>query len=178
MAIAVALIAACAAPGNPDASLITSEPSVGNACENADAGYHVTYPPDWFVHPPDEETGVSPCTYFGPGPFELVTNDAGRLIGYSISISDIDTCVESGLIPPAASLDTTIDGFPARVEDYSDSDRGEYLYIIDLRPDIEPCEAGRSRFLVLATDALAPGGYATNRRALDGMAASIDITSD
>ena len=181
LAAAVALVALVGCTGTepnetaaPAASSSAAQSPVGNVCTNAEVGYTLTYPAEWFVHPPNDQRDVSPCAHFGPDPFRLATDEDGRQVGHSVWIREVDACVEDEF-PPALSREAAIDGFPARAVEYNQPNFRAYMYVVNLRPAVEPCEAGLSRFVIVRTDGRAAGNYEENKGAVDQIAMSLDL---
>lgn len=174
-------IRACDDP-NPGASALPVATHEAT-CENAEVGYALDYPADWFVLPPDSERGIPECALFAAEPFTFVPSiPAG--FGASVYISTwAGSCLEFDMVDPTPDVlgEVTIGGLPAYLIDFSPPGALEmHSYLVNLTPEAgevlqyqgdASCET--SHALSIRTDGSGPGEYELNRRVADRIAASL-----
>ncbi|HYI65723.1 MAG TPA: hypothetical protein VEW95_02240 [Candidatus Limnocylindrales bacterium] len=152
-------------------------------CKNAEVGYAIEYPADWFVLPPDFERGIPECALFAAEPFTFVPGISTGF-GASVYISTwAGSCLEFGMVDPTPDVlgEVTIGGLPAYLIDFSPPGALEaHSYLVNLTPEAGEvlqyqgdgsCE--NSHALSIRTDGSGPGAYELNRRVADRIAASL-----
>lgn len=172
------LAALTAAPAGPEAE-----------CVNSELGYRLSYPADWFVHPPDVLMAVRPCSLFAREPFQYSPRGPGgsgaeialtHWAGDCVEFVPTDLPVRSEAVLLARTL-----GFRVQMSD------GEYNYTASLRHGIEPgvyfpsdsgvlpdqpCE--RTSTLVIATHPAITDRFTETKLVVDRMAATLELVTD
>lgn len=172
-------------PSAPPVTASPLESSDEAMCENADLGYRLAYPADWFVHPADPELGIPPCALFAAEPFTY-RPDVPTGFGASVYVIDFEgSCLEfDGGAQPDVLEAVTVAELPAyRIESGPDNFLPQaYLYLVNLLPDAGPvlggaengsCEGNHA--LYIRTEGAGPGDYLTNKLVVDRMAATLSV---
>lgn len=135
-------------------------------CSNAELGYSVSYPASWYVFPAADP--VRACTVFGPEPFDAEA-------GGSIKLSAIQGACYDKTREPDAVARVVVDGSPTERREYDVLFNGPgYIYVVDRNP-IPSC-GNETDLLLLETDHDAPGDFEVNKRVLDRIVATLDLT--
>jgi hypothetical protein len=168
-----------AQPALPDSDDAVPSPSAVQPaeCEHSTGAYRAHLPPGWWTNPEfeDDDLGmISACRFFGPRPFDVTSADRERPIptGTAIWIEFLDDGCVGYISPVVESHETTVDGFPARVEELAfgklETNRPEtYQYVVGLTPGWD-CERG-GRYVYAVTQRAFPGRYEDNKATLDDM---------
>ena len=143
------------------------------SCENDQATppYHLRYPAGWFVHPPDHEHDIQPCSLFAREPFQyVIAEDPEATDPWSIRVSVLHGCYPYERAPRRARS-ALIDGYPAVAEDL------EYYYHWRLELlDGRGCDGDVTASV--STNQRSDGDFAANKRVADLIATSLDFLTD
>jgi hypothetical protein len=145
--------------------------------------YRVHLPAGWWTNPEFEDADlgdISACRYFAPMAFDASTGDRDAPVpeGTSIWMDFLDGGCVGYINPILTSRQTTVDGFPAVVNELAEGKEdtnppGEYQYVITLRQDLA-CEEG-GQFIYASTQPDYAGRYEDNKAALDQIMQSLEV---
>jgi hypothetical protein len=141
-------------------------------------GFSISYPPGWFVHPADPSLNLTECRLFAKQPFSAEQDENGRWTGAQMALTMGTGCLGSFEVA-VSERELVIQGFPAWVRELAFGEgpnAGEvsgYAYFINLRPGVA-CENGS--WFIGRTESDAPGDYVANKRTVDEMIQSLDLS--
>lgn len=154
-----------------------------DACHNSVAGYRVAFPDDWWVNTSydDPEAGrIAACRFFAETEFDAysITDPLGTPDGVAIAATLLSDGCFGSVNYVVHEEEMEIDGHRVTVrEEAANVQPGEpYTYTVTINLGDSPCGSADSRQLQFRTSRAMVGAYAENKRVLDAMMSTIELS--